>query len=78
MHTMIWNLVKQWSNGLGIAGIHVFYDTFAKPMVTIVPCGKMLHDQEMIYESNIVLMSSKRSVPKDTDMIIDVVFLKIL
>ena len=62
---------KQWSNDLGRASITVFYDTFAKPMVTIVLCGKWLYDQEMIYERMIVLMSSNRSVPIDTCMITD-------
>ena len=35
-------------------------------MVTIVLCGKILYDKEMIYERMIVLMSSNRSVPIDT------------
>ena len=73
MHAMFWNL-KQWSIGLGRASIQVFYDTFLKPMVTIVLCGKMLYDQEIIYKRMIVLMSSKRSVPIDTCMITDIVF----
>ena len=51
-----------------------FYDTFSKPMVSIVLCGKMLYDQEMIYERMIDLMSSNRSVPILTCLITDIVF----
>ena len=46
---------------------------FSKSIVTmhdnkkhIVLCGKMLYDQEMIYERMIGMMSSNRSVPIDT------------
>ena len=52
----------------------LFYDTFSKPMVTIIICGKMLYDQEMINERMIVMMSSNRSVPIDMCMITDIVF----
>ena len=72
MNTMVWNMVKQWSNGLGRASIQVVL--FSKLMVTIIICGKMLYDQEMIYKRMIVLMSSNRSVPIDMCMISDIVF----
>ena len=71
---MVWNLVKQLSNGLRRASIEVVYDTFSKPMVTIIICGKMLYDQEKINERMIVLMSNNRSVPIDMYMITDIVF----
>ena len=51
-----------------------FYDTFSKPMVTIVLCGRMVYDQEIIYERVIVMMASNRSVAIDTCMITDFVF----
>ena len=73
---MLWNLVKQWSHCLGS-----FYYTFSKPIVAMydkkkhnVQCGKMLYDQEMIYERTIGLMSSNRSVPIDTCVITGMVF----
>ena len=52
-----------------------FYDRFSKRMVTIIICGKMLYDQEMIYEIMIVL-SSNRSVglPIDMCMLTDIVY----
>ena len=67
-----------WSNNGQIVqeglAVKVFYDMLPKPMVTIVLCGNMLYDQEMIDERMMVLMSINRSVPIDTCMITDIVF----